>query len=174
MTGLVEVVVGRVGRAHGIRGEVSIDIRTDEPERRFADGAALRLEGSPRLVRIASHRWHGERLLVCFDGVEDRTAAEALRGGVLLADVPGDERPDGEDEYYDRQLVGLRVLDHAGTEVGRISGVVHLPTQDLLAIDVAGGERLVPFVTDLVPVVDVEAGLVRLAEVGGLLDEWAD
>lgn len=171
MAELVEVVVGRVGRAHGIRGEVAIDLRTDEPERRFAVGAELRIEGTPRTLRVAAHRWHGERLLVHFEGVPDRTAVEALRGAVLIVEAHLDERPDDEDEFYDRQLVGLRVFDHTGTDVGAVTAVVHLPTQDLLAVETALGERFVPFVAELVPEVDLDAGCLRLADVGGLLDE---
>jgi 16S rRNA processing protein RimM len=79
------------------------------------------------------------------------------------------ERPDQPEEYYDRQLVGLRVLDAAGTEVGRVTGVAHLPAQDLLEIDTGAGEALVPFVSELVPDVDLDQGLLRLADVPGLL-----
>ncbi|MDO4783666.1 MAG: ribosome maturation factor RimM [Propionibacteriaceae bacterium] len=174
MTGLVEVVVGRVGRPHGVRGEVTIEVRTDEPERRFADGARLHIEGSRRDLTVAATRWHGERLLVRFEGVGDRTAAEALRGSLLAVHVPADERPEDDEEYYDRQLVGLRVLDHAGQQVGVIGAVVHLPAQDLLAVDTGEGERLIPFVRALVPEVDLQAGYVRLAVVEGLIEGLDD
>ena len=169
MTELVEVVVGRIGRPHGIRGELTVEVRTDEPERRFADGARMRIEGTQRVLTVAATRWHGERLLVRFEGVHDRDAAEALRGSLLSVSVPGDERPEDEEEYYDRQLAGLRVLDHAGCEVGVIGSVVHLPTQDLLSVTTPDGERLVPFVRALVPEVDLANGYVRLADVEGLI-----
>lgn len=168
---MIEVVVGRIGRPHGIRGEVGIDLRTDEPERRFVVGGIVRIEGSGRDLRIAALRWHGDRLLASFEGVADRTAVEALRGSVLVVDVAEDERPEEDDEYYDRSLVGLRVLDASGADRGVVTEVVHLPFQDLLAIDVAGTERLVPFVTELVPEVDLENGVVRLADVPGLLED---
>ncbi|GAB3763238.1 ribosome maturation factor RimM [Microlunatus parietis] len=165
----VEVLVGVVGRAHGIRGDVAVEPRTDEPEVRFAAGRAVRIEGSPRWLTVVSARDHSGRLLVRFHEVEDRNAAEALRGVRLVVDVDPAERPDRPEEYYDRQLIGLRVLDAAGTEVGRVSGVAHLPAQDLLEIDTGDGQALVPFVTELVPDVDLDQGQLRLADVPGLL-----
>jgi len=173
----VEVIVGVVGRAHGIRGDVSVEPRTDEPERRFAPGSLVRAEGelgSP--FTVAGSRWQSGRLLVRLAEVADRTAAEALRGTVLVADVAADERPEDDDEYYDRQLIGLRVLDHTGVEAGRVSEVVHTGAQDLLVVvTTAGEERLVPFVSALVPHVDLAAGTCTLADVPGLLvDAEAD
>lgn len=170
MTGLVEVVVGRVGRPHGVRGEVTIEVRTDEPERRFADGARLHVEGGHRDLTVAATRWHGERLLARFEGVHDRDAAEALRGSLLAVNVLSDERPEDDEEYYDRQLVGLRVLNNAGGPVGVVGAVIHLPTQDLLSVDTAEGERLIPFVRALVPEVDLQNGHVRLADIEGLIE----
>ncbi len=165
----IEVVVGVVGRAHGLAGEAVVEVRTDEPERRFAPGLELRAEGTDRRFTVASRRDHSGRLLVRFAGVDDRTAAEALRGVRLVTDVAPDERPAEPEEFYDRQLVGLTVLDATGSRVGRVSGVAHLPAQDLLAVETPGGERLVPFVVALVPVVDLAAGVLHLAEVPGLL-----
>ena len=111
--------------------------------------------------------------MVRFREVADRTVAETLRGTRLVVDVDPSQRPEEPEEFYDRQLIGLRVVDAAGTEVGRITGVAHLPSQDLLEIDVAGSSRMVPFVTELVPEVDLGLGLVRLADVPGLLDDDA-
>lgn len=168
---MVEVVIGRIGRAHGVRGEVAVEVRTDEPERRFADGAVLRIEDTRRPLKLIGSRWHGERLLVRFEGVNDRTAVEALRGAMLVTDVPDDESPDDEEEFYDRHLISLVVRDAAGTEVGRVADVVHLPGQDLLAVETADGERLVPFASELVPVVDIAGGFVQLGDVEGLLTD---
>ncbi|MFC7621041.1 ribosome maturation factor RimM [Microlunatus sp. GCM10028923] len=170
----VEVLVGVVGRAHGIRGDVAVEPRTDEPEVRFAAGRAVRIEGSPRRLTVVTARDHSGRLLVRFDEVDDRNAAEALRGVRLVVDVDPADRPDRPEEYYDRQLVGLRVLDAGGSEVGRVTGVAHLPAQDLLEIDTGTGEALVPFVTELVPEVDLDQGLLRLADVPGLLSDEDD
>ncbi|MEL4357138.1 MULTISPECIES: ribosome maturation factor RimM [unclassified Luteococcus] len=167
----VEVVVGSIGRAHGIRGDVAVDLRTDEPERRFAPGSVLRVEGTRRTLTVETARWHSGRLLVHFAELPDRTAVEQARGQVLVTDIDADELPSDEDEYYDRQLVGLMALAADGSQVGRVSQVVHLPAQDLLAIATERGERLVPFVSELVPGVDLAAGTVQLADVPGLLDD---
>jgi len=167
----VEVIVGIVGRAHGIKGETGIDVRTDEPERRFTPGAVLRREGGGGELVVESARDHSGRLLVRFRGYPDRTAVEALRGTVLVVDVDADARPDDEEEYYDRQLTGLRVLDARGAEVGLIADVIHLPVQDVLEIRTPTGTRMVPFVRALVPEVDLAAGTVRLADVPGLLTD---
>lgn len=168
----VEVIVGIVGRAHGIRGEVGIEVRTDEADRRFAPGAVLRPDGGGPALVVESARDHSGRLLVRFLGHPDRTAAERLRGTVLVVDVEAGERPAHDEEYYDRQLIGLRVLTSAGAEVGAVAAVVHLPEQDLLEIrSPDGSSRLVPFVRALVPEVDLAAGTVRLAEVPGLLSD---
>lgn len=165
------VVVGRVGRAHGVRGEVSVDVRTDEPERRYVAGASLRVEESDRALVVRSTREHQGRLLVRFDGVDDRTGAEALRGCVLVVDVDPAEVPDDPTEYYDHQLVGLTVRSADGSDVGTVAQIVHLPGQDTLAVRAADGrELLVPFVEALVPHVDVAAGIVTVADVPGLLD----
>ena len=165
----VDVLVGTIGRAHGLRGEVSVHVRTDEPERRFTPGASLRVGDRPRTV--ASARWHSGTLLLGLEGVTDRTAAEALRGRELWADVPAGEAPADEGEYLDRQLVGLEVLDAAGAVAGTIGEVLHLPAHDVLVVRTSGGDRLVPFVSEVVPVVDLEAGHVRVADIGGLLSD---
>jgi len=170
----VEVVVGVIGRPHGLRGEVAIELRTDEPERRFAPGAQVRAEGGARIFTVASVRDHSSRTLVTFAELPDRTAVEAVRGTRLVVDVAANEQPAEEGEFYDRQLVGLRVLDAAGLDTGRVTAVVHLPAQDALEVLTAAGPRLVPFVLDLVPEVDLGRGHVRLADVPGLLTDTED
>jgi len=170
----VEVVVGVIGRAHGIRGDVTIDVRTDEPERRFAPGQVLRDEKSSRAFTVLSARQHSGRLLVTFDGFADRSAVEAVRGVRLVVAVDADESPAEPDEFYDRQLVGLTVHAADDRVVGTVSAVIHLPIQDLLELNTDEGLRLVPFVTNLVPEVDLTAGLVRLADVPGLLSDEDD
>lgn len=174
MAELVEVVVGVIGKAHGIRGEVTIDLRTDEPERRFVVGATFAREGDGKPLTVKSVRQHNTRLLVAFEELIDRTAVEEARGTRLVAVVSAVETPTEDEEYYDRQLIGLKVLDAGGVEVGTVGDVVHLPYQDLLEISTAEGDRLVPFVRELVPEVDLEAGLVRLADVAGLLSDEDD
>jgi 16S rRNA processing protein RimM len=169
MSEKVEVVVGLIGRAHGLNGEVAIDSRTDEPERRFAPGQVVRSEDGRLFLTVETARAHSGRLLVTFSGLSDRTVVEALRGTRLVVDVEPDELPGEEGEFYDRQLVGLRVLNAAGTEAGRVAAVLHFPAQDLLEVTTTQGARLVPFVLDLVPEVDLGQGIVRLADVPGLL-----
>lgn len=165
------VAIGRIGRAHGIRGEVSIDVRTDEPERRFAVGSSVLVENAERALVIRTVREHQGRLLVGFDGVPDRTAAEELRGGVLVVEVDPGDAPQDPAEFYDHQLVGLAVRSADGSEVGTVAQVVHLPAQDALAVRTPDEtELLIPFVEALVPTVDVAGGYVAVADVRGLLD----
>jgi len=167
-----EITVGVITRAHGVRGEVVVDLRTDEPERRFASGAVLHSESGTNTFTVVSTREHQTRWLVTFAEIPDRNAAEAARGVRLVAQVSDDERPDDDEEYYDRQLVGLAV--HTGDSaqpLGTVTAVLHLPAQDMLEISTADGTRLVPFVSELVPVVDLGAGRVVLAPVAGLLED---
>ncbi|MBC9732269.1 ribosome maturation factor RimM [Nocardioides marmotae] len=172
----IELVVGRIGKPHGLRGEVTVDVRTDEPERRYAVGARLRAEpprgsASPlREVTVAGSRWHQTTLLVSFEEIPDRTAAEAARGLVLHATVPVDETPADPDEYYDHQLVGLAAYDLDGAELGTVTALVHGGAQDLLTIKTPDGrDTLVPFVKALVPEVDLAAGRVVVADRPGLV-----
>jgi 16S rRNA processing protein RimM len=175
-----EVVVGRIGKPHGIKGEVSVVPRTDEPERRFADGAVLRTRAAradrphgpdrPESLTVRSTRWHQSRLLVTFAEVRDRTQAEAVHGLLLAVDVDPDERPADPEEFYDHQLVGLAVVTTEGAPVGELAEVVHGPAQDLLSVRAdSGAEVLVPFVTELVPEVDLAGGRVVVRDVPGLL-----
>jgi len=165
------VLVGTLGRPHGLRGELTVFLRTDSPEARFAPGASVEVGPGGRPMTVAATRWNAGVLLLTLTGVADRTAAEALRGQDVWARVPADELPDEEDAFFDRHLIGLGVRDAAGRTVGRVTSVQHNPGQDLLVIDVAGTERLVPFVAALVPVVDPGAGFLQVADVRGLLDD---
>ncbi len=170
------LVVGRVGRAHGLKGEVLIDVRTDEPEDRLAPGRVLVTD--PAVVgplTIAAGRVHSGRLLVRFEGVEDRTGAEGLRGTLLLVDVDPEDLPAEDDEWYDHQLVGLGVVLADRTPVGEVREVLHLPGHDVLAVvRPDGSEVLVPFVNEIVPEVDLAASRVVLTPPPGLLEDLAD
>jgi 16S rRNA processing protein RimM len=173
----IRLVVGRIGRAHGVHGDVGVEVRTDDPDIRFADGAVLVTDPVERgPLTVAGSRWHSGRLLVHFIGVEDRNASEALRGTDLVVDVERAERPADPEEFYDHHLVGLRVQTTAGELVGMVAEVLHLPAQDVLAITRTDGvEILVPFVSELVPGVDLEAQRVTVVAKPGLLDpEFAD
>ncbi|WP_166352101.1 ribosome maturation factor RimM [Phytoactinopolyspora limicola] len=167
------VTVGTVGRPHGVRGEVAVQVHSDSPEERFAPDSVLRIAepGPTRTLTVLRCRWHQQRLLVQFAGVADRTAAEALRGIRLEVEVGDDEAPPGPDEYYDRQLVGLRVVTVDGAEVGTVSEIRHGLGQDILAVAGADGTQiLVPFVTQIVPEIDVPGGRVVVDPPPGLLD----
>jgi 16S rRNA processing protein RimM len=179
----MRVVVGRIGRPHGIRGEVVIGVRTDEPDLRFAVGATLDARstsddagpengaGGERLT-VASVRWHSGQLLVAFGGITDRTAASELTGSWLSVD--SSQLPDtgDPDEFRDYELIGLSVRTCAGDPVGVVTDVLHYG-QDLLVVrrqDEPGGEALVPFVKAIVPEVDLRAGVVVIDPPPGLLD----
>jgi 16S rRNA processing protein RimM len=161
----VLVVVGRIGRAHGIRGELSVDPRTDFPQLRFAVGSRLHTDAGTLTVQAA--RPHGARWLLTFSDVADRTAAERLTGTVLSAEVPDDESLEG-DEYFDRQLIGLDV-ESAGEVIGTVAAVLHGAAQDTLEIHTDGRRVLVPFVAALVEV-NLSANRVIVTDRPGLLD----
>lgn len=164
----VEVIVGKVGRAHGLAGEVFVEVRTDEPKRRFAAGTSF---ATPRgRLSVDSTRWQGRRLLVKFAEVGDRSAAEALRGVELSLGVPADERPDDPEEFYDHQLVGLSAYPRQGDRIGEITEVLHLPAQDVLVLQRPDGHTaLLPFVREVIPMVDLTAGRVTVTDDAGLL-----
>ncbi|MGV9853560.1 ribosome maturation factor RimM [Streptomyces sp. NPDC003442] len=169
----MQLVVARIGRAHGIKGEVTVEVRTDEPELRLGPGAVLATEpASAGPLTIESGRVHSGRLLLRFEGVRDRTAAEALRNILLIAEVDPEELPEDPEEFYDHQLIDLDVVTMDGTEVGRISEISHLPYQDLLVVKRPdGSEAMIPFVSEVVPEIDLEAQRAVIDPPPGLLDE---
>lgn len=176
----IEVVVGRIGKPHGIRGEVTVDVRTDEPDRRYVTGAVLLAEpprGSAfahRTLTVARTRWHQGVLLATFDELGDRTTAEGARGVVLKATVDAGEAPEDPEEFYDHQLIGLSAHDVDGSMLGEVVGLLH-GAQDLLRIRTPEGrEALVPFVAALVPEVDVAGGRVVVADRPGLVTPFPD
>jgi 16S rRNA processing protein RimM len=176
----IEVVVGRIGKPHGIRGEVTVDVRTDEPERRYVAGAVLQAEAprgsafAARTLTVSRTRWHQGVLLASFEELPDRNAAESARGVVLRAAVPADESPEDPDEFYDHQLVGLAAHDVDGAHLGEVVGLVH-GAQDLLRIKTLDRrEALVPFVSALVPEVDVAGGRIVIADRPGLVTPFPD
>ena len=174
----MRVIVGRIGRPHGIRGEVVIGVRTDEPDLRFAVGATLDAAeradepaGGAQLT-VAAARWHSGQLLVAFAGVTDRTAAAELTGRWLTMDASQLPEIGDPDEFRDHELIGLSVRTCAGDPVGVVADVLHYG-QDLLVVrrtDGQEGESLVPFVKAIVPEVDVQGGVVVIDPPPGLLD----
>jgi len=171
------LVVGRIGRPHGLKGEVTVDPRTDEPERRFADGATLRTQrkrpgGEEQgTLTVRGTRWHSGRLLATFEEIADRTAAEEARGTLLVVPVDPDETPDDPEEFYDHQLIGLSVVTTDGEPVGELAEVVHGAAQDLLVVRAGEREVLVPFVAALVPEVDLPGRRIVVDDEPGLFSE---
>lgn len=177
----IDVVVGRIGKPHGLRGEVTLDLRTDEPERRFAPGARLTAQppaGSAfahRTLTVVRCRWHQTTLLVTFEELPDRTLAETARGVLLSTTVDAAETPDDPDEYYDHQLVGLTAVDLDGRELGTVTAIAHGGAQDLLTVRTPSGhDGLVPFVKALVPEVDLAGGRIVVADRPGLVTPLED
>lgn len=166
------VVVGRIVAPHGVSGEVKVEVRTDEPEQRFAAGAVLGTDSSaaePLLVETS--RWHGSRLLLRFAGRTDRSAVEPLRGTLLVVDAAELPPSEDEDEFRDHELVDLAVVTLAGTYTGTVADVVHLPGQDVLAVQPpGGGEILVPFVSAIVRAVDPSGGRIMVDPPPGLME----
>ncbi|GAA1970634.1 ribosome maturation factor RimM [Isoptericola halotolerans] len=169
----MELVVARIGKAHGLRGEVALDVRTDVPEERFAVGAVLTTVPAERgPLTVTATRVHQGRWLVAFAGSTDRSTAEALRGVELVVETADSEE---DDAWYPHELAGLRAELVDGTVVGEVVGLEHLPAHDALVVRETGGQRtLVPFVHAIVPVVDVGGGRVQLTPPGGLLARDAE
>ena len=169
----MQLVVARIGRAHGIKGEVTVEVRTDEPELRLGPGAVLATEpASAGPLTIETGRVHSGRLLLRFEGVRDRTGAEALRNVLLIAEVDPDEVPEDPEEFYDHQLMDLDVVLADGTEIGRIAEITHLPSQDLFIVKRPdGSEVMIPFVSAVVPEIDLEEQRAVIDPPPGLLDE---
>jgi 16S rRNA processing protein RimM len=167
---LMKVVIARIGKAHGLRGEVTVQVLTGAPDERFVPGATFATDpadSGPLLLRSA--RDNNGILLLGFEGVEDRSGAEALRGTKLLAN-PLEDHSD-EDVWFERELVGLKAVTVSGDEVGEVTAMEPRPAQDLLVLRLTNGrEARVPFVTALVPEVDVDGGRVVLDLPPGLLD----
>jgi 16S rRNA processing protein RimM len=177
--GTTQLRVGRLLKAHGLKGALKLELFTDEPERRFVPGATFALQVPTssswhgKTLELSELRWYNTHPVAFFKGVDDRTVAETLVRAILWVDHDVTELPEESDAWYDHQLIGLRVL-RDGIDVGRVARVDHLPAQDLLAIDTRNGEVLVPFVAALVPTVDIAAGTVTVTPPAGLFEELPD
>jgi len=173
----MQLVVGRVGRPHGLRGEVTIEVRTDDPAGRFAVGSILATDPAELgPLTVAAARWHSGRLLVAFEGCGDRDAAEALRDTLLQIDSADLEPLADPEEFYDHDLIGLQVVTLAGEPVGTVADVLH-HGQDVLVVDGtgarSGAEIMIPFVAALVPEVNLASGKLVVDPPPGLLDPEA-
>ncbi|WP_326652892.1 MULTISPECIES: ribosome maturation factor RimM [unclassified Streptomyces] len=169
----MQLVVARIGRAHGIKGEVTVEVRTDEPELRLGPGAVLATDpASAGPLTIETGRVHSGRLLLRFEGVRDRNAAEALRNTLLIAEVNPQEVPEDPEEFYDHQLMDLDVVLADGTGIGRITEITHLPSQDLFIVERPdGSELMIPFVEAIVTEIDLEKQRAVISPPPGLIDE---
>ena len=170
--------VGRLTKAHGLKGAIKLELYTDDPERRFVPGAEFSLqvpESSPwhgRSLTLRELRWYNGHPVGFFEGVDDRTAAEGLAKAILWVEHVDQEAPE-PDAWYDHQLVGLAVV-RDGVKIGEVTHVEHLPAQDLLIVKSKGREVMVPFVAAIVPEVDIAAGTVTVTPPAGLFEELVD
>ena len=163
----MQLVVGRIGRAHGVQGEATIEVRTDDPDIRFAVGQKLTLADG-RSLAISGNRWHNQILLLSFAGINDRNQVEALRDQLLYAEVDTNSTEPGE--YHFQQLIGSQVVLPDGSNLGLVSEVVQLPGQDLLSVASQKGEVLIPMVKQIIISIDVDKKLIKINPPEGLLD----
>ena len=169
--------VGRLVKAHGLKGALKLELYTDDPEGRFAPGSSFTLqvpESSPwhgKSLTVREFRWMNSHPVAFFEGVDDRSGAEELVRAILWIDQDDEDAPSEDDAWYDHQLVGLQVV-RDGEVVGRVIRVDHFPAQDLLIVRLPGdGEVLVPFVKAIVPEVDIAGGRILVTPPAGLFED---
>ncbi|PWC08281.1 ribosome maturation factor RimM [Mycetocola zhujimingii] len=171
--------VGRLTKAHGLKGAIKLELFTDDPGRRFVPGAVFTLQvptGSPwhgKTLTLSELRWYNGHAVGFFEGVTDRSEAETLVKAILWIEQDSAEPSQEEDAWYDHQLVGLAV-SRDGQTIGSVARVEHFPAQDLLIVKTPQGEVMVPFVKALVPAVDIAAGIVTITPPPGLFEELPD
>ena len=171
--------VGRLLKAHGLKGAIKLELYTDSPNQRFVPGATFSLqvpEHSPwfgKTVTVKELRWYNNQPVLFLEGVENRSQAETLVKAIMLIQQDLNETPTEPDAWYDQQLVGLKVI-RAGQEIGTVIRVDHLPAQDLLVIGYGESEVLVPFVKQIVPEVDISSGKITITPPLGLFEEIAE
>ncbi|WP_369044721.1 ribosome maturation factor RimM [Sinomonas sp. P10A9] len=164
----MHVQVARLGKPHGIRGEVTAQVFTDAPEDRFVPGVEFTVEPDAHgPLTLLGARWNKDILLLSFAEVSDRNRAEELRGAMLFVDT--EELEDDDEGWYEHELVGLTVRVD-GEDVGTVAALRTLPVQDLLVIETPQGEVLVPFVEEIVPEVDPEGGFIVVVPPPGLFE----
>ncbi len=167
--------VGRLVKAHGLKGALKLELYTDSPDQRFRAGQELELqvpetsEWFGKTVKVAELRFYNQSPVLFLEGIQDRSQAETLVKAILLIETDLEQLPEDPEAWYDHQLVGLSAL--VGEEVvGKVMRVDHLPAQDLLAIETSNGEVLVPFVKQIVPLVDIKKGQIALTPPAGLFE----
>jgi 16S rRNA processing protein RimM len=168
----MDLVVGRLGRPHGVHGEISVEVRTDEPELRFAKGSKLSLKESNNQLTVLSSRWHQEKMLVKFEEITDRDLANEIKGKTLTIKIDPNSIETKKDQYYEFQLAGLKVIDKNDKTLGQIKEVITNLAQDLLVVEtVDKREVLVPFVKQIVTNVDLDKKQVIMDPPTGLFDD---
>ena len=168
----MDLVVGRLGRPHGVHGEISVEVRTDEPEIRFAKGSKLSLKETNNQLTVLSSRWHQEKMLVKFEEITDRDLANDIKGKTLVIEIDPNSIETKKDQYYEFQLTGLKVIDKNEKTLGQIKEVITGLAQDLLVVEtVDKKEVLVPFVKQIVINVDLNQKLITMDPPQGLFDE---
>ena len=171
--------VGRLTKAHGLKGAIKVELYTDDPEGRFTPGAIFSLQvptGTPwhgKTLELIELKWYNLQPVAFFKGILDRTAAEGLIKAILWVDQDMDELPAEEDAWFDHQLIGLRVI-RDGAQVGTVKAIDHFPAQDLITVTTETGDVLVPFVKAIVASVDVKAGTLTVTPPVGLFEEIPD
>jgi 16S rRNA processing protein RimM len=171
--------VGRLTKAHGLKGAIKVELYTDDPEGRFTPGAIFSLQvptGTPwhgKTLELIELKWYNLQPVAFFKGVLDRTAAEGLVKAILWVDQDMNELPDEEDAWFDHQLIGLKVI-RDGAQVGTVKAIDHFPAQDLITVTTESGDVLVPFVKAIVASVDVKAGTLTVTPPVGLFEEIPD
>ena len=163
----MQLVVGRIGRAHGVQGEATIEVRTDDPDLRFAIGEKLTLEKGIALT-VSGSRWHNQILLLSFAGITDRNKIEELRDQLLYAEVDTNSTAPGE--YHFQQLIGCQVFLPDQSNLGKVTEVVQLPGQDLLSVAAKKGEILIPMVKQIILSIDVSKKIIQINPPEGLID----
>ena len=163
----MQLVVGRIGRAHGVQGEATIEVRTDDPDLRFAIGEKLSLENGSALT-VSGSRWHNQILLLSFAGITDRNKIEELRDQLLYAEVDTTSTAPGE--YHFQQLIGCQVFLPDQSNLGEVTDIVQLPGQDLLSVAAKKGEILIPMVKQIILSIDVSKKIIQINPPEGLID----
>lgn len=176
--GITQLRVGRLTKAHGLKGAIKLELFTDEPERRFVPGATFSLQVPPtspwhgKTLKVSELRWYNGHPVGFFEGVSDRTTAETLVKAILWVDQDDAEEL-ADDTWYDHQLIGLAV-QRDGVTLGTVLRVEHLPAQDLIVVAMPDGEVFVPFVKAIVPAVDTAAGVITVTPPTGLFEPIPD
>ena len=171
--------IGRLTKAHGLKGGIKVEMFTDDPDGRFTPGAVFTLQVPDssawhnKTIELIELKWYNSHAVAFFKDVPDRSVAETLIKAILWIDHDLSEVPEEEDAWFDHQLLGLEVL-RDGVKVGTVSAIDHFPAQDLLTVKTDNGDVLVPFVKAIVASVDVKAGTMTVTPPVGLFEELPD